>query len=204
MIHTTVSVATLILKQLPGTGNLIVFPFLLMCPQLHMASIPISASFGLVAVHQCPSEAYQSQLVVCILNSTNVLPDGVDNPTGYPTGRSPVCRGGGPTQTATDGMLFDTKLSKQLDDFSISLAIKARVIFVGAGQTALSTVHGGEMECCIGASFDQSPDDPFVAMGDSSVQRAFLCCVSAEPATMPNHLLQRCLHDTCIAVGELT
>ena len=65
-------------------------------------------------------------------------------------------------------MLLDAKLSKQLDDFSISLAIKARVIFEVTGQSTLCKVHGA---CCIGASFNQSPDDPLVAMDDSGVQR---------------------------------
>ena len=39
-------------------------------------------------------------------------------------------------------MLLDAKLSKQFDDFSISLAIKAWVIFVGTGQSALRNMHG--------------------------------------------------------------
>ena len=65
-------------------------------------------------------------------------------------------------------MLFDAKRSKQLDDFSISLAIKARVIFVGTGQSALRNVHS---TCCIGASCNQNPDDALVAMDDSGGQR---------------------------------
>lgn len=53
------------------------------------------------------------------------------------------------------------KLSEQLDDFPISVAIKARVIFVGTGQSTLSCFQGA---CCIGTSCNQSPDDARVAL----------------------------------------
>ena len=74
-----------------------------------------------------------------------------------------------------DAKLFDAKLSKQLDDFPISLAIEAGVIFELPGQSTLRMVRGA---CCIGASFNQSPDDPLVAMDDSragEVERLQFC-----------------------------
>jgi hypothetical protein len=63
------------------------------------------------------------------------------------------------------GILFDPKLSKQLDDFPISVAIKARVVFVCTGQSALRAAHG---VCCIGASLNQCSDDPLLAPYDSA------------------------------------
>jgi len=42
------------------------------------------------------------------------------------------------------------------------------VIFEVTSQSTLRKVHGA---CCIGASFNQSPDDPLVAMDDSGFQR---------------------------------
>ena len=84
-------------------------------------------------------------------------------------------------------MLFNAKLSKQLDDFSISLAIKARVIFEVTGQSALRNVHGARR---IGASLDQGPDDPLVAVDDSGGERCApviliallqICAVVQEP-----------------------
>ncbi len=65
-------------------------------------------------------------------------------------------------------MRTDAKLSKQLDDFPISFAIKARVIFERTGQSALRKVHGARG---IGASLNQSPDDPLVPMHDRANQR---------------------------------
>ena len=65
-------------------------------------------------------------------------------------------------------LLLDTKRLQQFNDFPISFAIKARVIFEVTGQSALRTVHGA---CCIGASLNQSPDDPRVPMHNSGVQR---------------------------------